>query len=60
MKSGLSFQDCKNQCYESYYLNFINAIMRRQLEDLATAVLQGDCVTQISKVHNCLQSVNLN
>jgi hypothetical protein len=24
--------------------------MRRQLEDLATAVLQGDCVTQISKV----------
>jgi hypothetical protein len=24
--------------------------MRRQLEDLATTVLQGDCVTQISKV----------
>jgi hypothetical protein len=24
--------------------------MRRQLEDLATTVLQGDCVAQISKV----------
>lgn len=45
-----SSQDCRNQCYESYYLNFITAIMRRQLEDLATAVLQGDCVSQVSKV----------
>ena len=43
-------QDCKNQLYESYYLNFISAISRHRLEDLATAALQSNSVTQITKV----------
>ena len=47
----LFFQDCRNQLYESYYLNFISAISRHRLEDLATAALQSNSVTQITKVH---------
>ncbi|XP_078349451.1 sec1 family domain-containing protein 1-like [Oculina patagonica] len=43
-------QDCRNQLYESYYLNFISAISRHRLEDLATAALQSNNVTQITKV----------
>lgn len=43
-------QDCRNQLYESYYLNFISAISRHRLEDLATAALQSNSVTQITKV----------
>ncbi|KAK2553789.1 Sec1 family domain-containing protein 1 [Acropora cervicornis] len=43
-------QDCRNQLYESYYLNFISAISRRRLEDLATETLHSNSVTQITKV----------
>ncbi|KAI5694742.1 hypothetical protein M8J75_004471 [Diaphorina citri] len=36
--------------YDSYYLNFISAISRQNLEDLATAALQHNCVGNIHKV----------
>ncbi|EDO32378.1 predicted protein [Nematostella vectensis] len=45
-------QDCRNQLYESYYLNFITAISRHRLEELATVALQTNCVNQISKVYD--------
>ncbi|XP_072031027.1 sec1 family domain-containing protein 1-like [Amphiura filiformis] len=43
-------QDCQSQLYESYYLNFISAISRQRLEDLASAALQANVVSQVSKV----------
>eukprot|EP00794_Sanderia_malayensis_P019795 gene19795-21736_t len=43
-------QDLKNNLYESYYFNFISAISRHRLEDLATSALQNNCVSQINKV----------
>ncbi|XP_072169857.1 sec1 family domain-containing protein 1-like [Diadema setosum] len=43
-------QDLQNQTYVSYYLNFISAISRQRLEDLAGAALQSSTVTLISKV----------
>ncbi|XP_071787195.1 sec1 family domain-containing protein 1-like [Asterias amurensis] len=43
-------RDCQSQLYESYYLNFISAISRQLLEDLAGAALQANNVSQISKV----------
>ena len=49
-------QDCRSQLYESYYLNFITAISRHRLEDLATAALQANCVTQISRVRGSFLS----
>ncbi|XP_031558433.1 sec1 family domain-containing protein 1-like [Actinia tenebrosa] len=45
-------QDCRNQLYESYYLNFITAITRQRLEEVATVAVQTNCVTQISKVYD--------
>uniref|UniRef100_A0A8K9UN31 Sec1 family domain-containing protein 1 n=1 Tax=Oncorhynchus mykiss TaxID=8022 RepID=A0A8K9UN31_ONCMY len=43
-------QDLRNQLYESYYLNFISAISRSKLEDIASAALSANAVTQVTKV----------
>ncbi|XP_005093606.1 sec1 family domain-containing protein 1 [Aplysia californica] len=43
-------RDFQNQLYESYYLNFISAISRQKLEDIAQAALQANAVQQVSKV----------
>ncbi|XP_028677110.1 sec1 family domain-containing protein 1 [Erpetoichthys calabaricus] len=43
-------QDLRSQLYESYYLNFISAISRSKLEDIASAALGANAVTQITKV----------
>ncbi|KAI8510306.1 Sec1 domain containing protein 1, partial [Branchiostoma belcheri] len=43
-------KDLRSQLYESYYLNFISAVSRQRLEDLASAALQAGTVPQISKV----------
>lgn len=47
---SVSFQDFQNQLYESYSLNFISAISRQKLEDIALAAIQTNAVTQVSKV----------
>jgi hypothetical protein len=44
------FQDFQNQLYEKYYLNFISAISRQKLEDLALSAIQNNSVTQVAKV----------
>lgn len=43
-------KDFQSQLYESYYLNFISAISRQKLEDIALAAIQANAVTQVSKV----------
>ncbi|XP_053553913.1 sec1 family domain-containing protein 1 [Bombina bombina] len=43
-------QDLRTQLYESYYLNFISAISRSKLEDIASAALTANTVSQVSKV----------
>uniref|UniRef100_A0A8C9WTC3 Sec1 family domain containing 1 n=1 Tax=Scleropages formosus TaxID=113540 RepID=A0A8C9WTC3_SCLFO len=43
-------QDLRNQLYESYYLNFISAISRSKLEDVASAALAANAVNQVTKV----------
>uniref|UniRef100_T1JGN0 Protein sly1 homolog n=1 Tax=Strigamia maritima TaxID=126957 RepID=T1JGN0_STRMM len=43
-------QDFRNQLYDSYFLNFISPISRQKLEDLASAALQSNCVSHITKV----------
>ncbi|XP_061854928.1 sec1 family domain-containing protein 1 isoform X4 [Colius striatus] len=43
-------QDLRNQLYESYYLNFISAISRSKLEDIASAAIGANAVTQVAKV----------
>ncbi|KAL1450814.1 hypothetical protein WDU94_003134, partial [Cyamophila willieti] len=43
-------QDFQANLYDSFYLNFISAISRQNLEDLATAALQHNCVGNIHKV----------
>uniref|UniRef100_A0A0F7ZAM1 Sec1 family domain-containing protein 1 n=3 Tax=Crotalus TaxID=8728 RepID=A0A0F7ZAM1_CROAD len=43
-------QDLRNQLYESYYLNFISAISRSKLEDIANAALGANAVIQVAKV----------
>jgi len=45
-------QDMKNNLYEAYYFNFISAISRRKLEDLAACSLHFNCVSHISKVYD--------
>ncbi|KAI4902197.1 hypothetical protein NFI96_029564 [Prochilodus magdalenae] len=42
--------DLRNQLYESYYLNFISAISRSKLEDIASAALAANAVNQVTKV----------
>ncbi|CAG5115434.1 unnamed protein product [Candidula unifasciata] len=43
-------RDFQNQLYESYYLNFISAISRQKLEDIAQAAIQSNSVQQVAKV----------
>lgn len=43
-------QDFHNQLYESYYLNFISAISRQKLEDIASAAIQNNSVQHVSKI----------
>ncbi|KAK7098909.1 sec1 family domain-containing protein 1-like [Littorina saxatilis] len=43
-------RDFQNGLYESYYLNFISAISRQKLEDIASAAVQSGTVQQVSKV----------
>lgn len=43
-------RDLQNQLYEGYYLNFISAIPRQKLEDLASAAIHSNNIPQISKV----------
>ncbi|KAK7142236.1 hypothetical protein R3I94_011810 [Phoxinus phoxinus] len=43
-------QDLRNQLYESYCLNFISAISRSKLEDIASAALTANAVNQVTKV----------
>ena len=43
-------RDFQNGLYESYYLNFISAISRQKLEDIASAAVQSGSVQQVSKV----------
>lgn len=45
-------QDFRNHLYDYYYLNFISPISRAKLEELATAALQSNSVTNISKVYD--------
>ncbi|KAG7258062.1 hypothetical protein CRUP_014817 [Coryphaenoides rupestris] len=45
-------QDLRNQLYESYYLNFISAISRGKLEDVASSALAANAVTQVTKVYD--------
>lgn len=43
-------QDFQSQLYETYYLNFISAISRQRLEEIASAAIHSNCVAQVSKV----------
>ncbi|XP_016124997.1 sec1 family domain-containing protein 1-like [Sinocyclocheilus grahami] len=43
-------QDLRNQLYESYYLNFISAVSRSKLEDIASAALAANAVNQVTRV----------
>ncbi|KAM4690169.1 sec1 family domain-containing protein 1 [Rhinophrynus dorsalis] len=43
-------QDLRTPLYESYYLNFISAISRSKLEDIASAALSANTVSLVSKV----------
>ena len=43
-------RDLQSQLYENYFLNFISAIPRQKLEDIANATIQHGCVGQVSKV----------
>ena len=37
--------------YEGYYLNFISAISRQKLEDLALSAIQNNAVASVAKVN---------
>nr|CAB3265891.1 sec1 family domain-containing protein 1 [Phallusia mammillata] len=43
-------QDMKDKLYDNYHFNFISAISRTKLEDVATAALQSDADTQMIKI----------
>ncbi|KAH3887414.1 hypothetical protein DPMN_011431 [Dreissena polymorpha] len=43
-------RDLQNQQYESFYLNFISAIPRQRLEEIANAAIHANSVAQVSKV----------
>mgnify|MGYP002716492125 FL=1 len=45
-------QDFRNHLYDHYHLNFISPISRAKLEELASAALQANCVTNISKIYD--------
>jgi hypothetical protein len=48
--SCLHAQDCKSELYDSNYINFISAVPRSLLEELAHAALEAEAVQQIQKV----------
>ena len=43
-------RDLKNCVYESFYFNFISAISRQKLENIATSAIQSDTVHRVAKV----------
>ncbi|XP_072315796.1 sec1 family domain-containing protein 1 [Eucyclogobius newberryi] len=45
-------QDLRSQLYETYFLNFISAISRSKLEDIASAALSSNAVAQVNKVYD--------
>jgi len=45
-------QDLNNNLYGTYYYNFISPINRQKLEDIATASLQSNTVSQIQKLYD--------
>lgn len=47
---GRISQDFQKGVYDSYHLNFISPILRKKLEDIASAALQANCVSSIQKV----------
>ncbi|KAJ8895813.1 hypothetical protein PR048_001151 [Dryococelus australis] len=49
---GRISQDLQNNVYDIYHLNFISPISRQRLEELASAALQANCVSQIHKVYD--------
>ena len=57
-------QDCKNQMYEKFYINFITAVSRQLLEDLAQATIESDSVARVEKIFDqylsfCMLEQNL-
>lgn len=53
------FQDLRNQLYEYYYLNFISAISRSKLEDIANAALGASAVAQVAKVKYIIPNIHI-
>lgn len=49
-------QDFRDQLYDAYYLNYVSAVSRQKLEDLAGAALQASCVPHIHKVFDQYQN----
>lgn len=49
---GRISQDFQNGLYDIYHLNFISPVSRQQLENLALASLQSNCVANIHKVYD--------
>eukprot|EP01137_Pigoraptor_chileana_P023083 Opistho-2@88819 len=45
-------RDCRDQLYDSFYLNFISHIPRSMLEELASAAVEADVASLITKVHD--------
>eukprot|EP01135_Chromosphaera_perkinsii_P008142 Nk52_evm1s1141 gene=Nk52_evmTU1s1141 len=43
-------RDCKEELYDSFYLNFISAVPRGRLEELAASVLESNTQMFISKI----------
>lgn len=42
--------DCKNQMYEKLHINFITAVSRQLLEDLAQITIESDSVARVEKI----------
>ena len=56
--------DCKNQMYDKFYINFITAVSRQLLEDLAQLNIESDSVYRIEKIFDqylsfCMLEQNL-
>lgn len=45
-------QDLQRGIYDIYHLNFISPISRQKLEDLASAAIAANCVTNIHKIYD--------
>nr|XP_002121594.1 sec1 family domain-containing protein 1 [Ciona intestinalis] len=43
-------EDMNNGLYDSYYFNFISAISRKKLEDLASAAIHADVASNVMKI----------